>query len=55
MGFYNGIPISVVGAMQSVSMPTDSMAQRRTEEDSRLSAGKASTLRLRQRMSRTVH
>ena len=55
MGFYNGIPISVVGAMQSVPMPTDSTAQRRTEEDLRPNAGKAFTLRLRQRMSRTPH
>jgi hypothetical protein len=47
MSFHNGIPITVVSALQSVSMPTDSTSRHRVEDDAHLDAMSRMRLRLR--------
>lgn len=49
MSFYNGIPITAVRIVPSVSMPTDSPSRRNADEDARANAIKAARLRLRQK------
>jgi hypothetical protein len=38
MGFHNGIPITVVSAMQKMLTPMESTSRRRAEEDARRKA-----------------
>ena len=41
MSFYNGVPITVVGRMQTIAMGTESTSRRRAEEDARLARSNA--------------
>ena len=54
MGLYNGIPITVVGSIPKMAVPTESPSRRRAEEDARLEAAHApntSGCRTRQKRS----
>lgn len=42
MRFYNGIPITVVSQLQTMTMPTESTSRRRAAEETRLETTGAS-------------
>ena len=47
MRFFNGIPITAVSIVPSISMPTDSTSRRTADDEARANATKAAALRLR--------
>lgn len=40
MGFYNGVPITVVGSVQSTLMSRETRSRRRAEEEARASSSR---------------